>query len=58
MRSWGVALGLWRRERMSRKAVRWGCSAAAASGVGSASESGMEELDVTGRRSTRLQVCR
>jgi hypothetical protein len=54
MRSWGVAFGRCRSDRMSRKALRWGCSDSVGSGSEDSASGSVESRDVTGRRSTRL----
>lgn len=65
MRSWGVALGLYRSDNMSRNAVRWcdvsAASASVAGGCVGVESSGLaleaeESFEVTGRRSTRLEM--
>lgn len=62
MRSSVEALGRWRRDRMSRKALRRRCEASASGVVvvvvvGSSALGVVESWEVTGRRSTRLGGC-
>lgn len=60
MRSSGDALGRWRRDRMSRNAVRRRCEISPSGLRGGVRSSGFGEMvescDVTGLRSTRLTL--